>query len=226
MCGRFTQTQSAEIIAAAFQLAQVPTLELSYNIAPSQSAATVLKTSTQTERQLEWLTWGLVPSWAKEKKLGARLINARAETVAEKPAFRTAFRRRRCLVLADGFYEWQTSQTGKQPFYFHLQDHQPFAFAGLWEQWQPPTGSLLQTFTILTTSANTLLQAIHHRMPVILQPQDYDLWLDPEITAPEVLQPFLQPYSAEAMAAYPVSTAVNRPTHNKPECIEPLPSSV
>ncbi|MBD0388800.1 MAG: SOS response-associated peptidase [Nostoc sp. C3-bin3] len=222
MCGRYSQTQPAEIIAKAFQVDNVPTLEPRYNIAPTQSVSSVLQTSASTNRQFKMLYWGLIPSWAKDSKIGAKLINARAETVAEKPAFRSAFRQRRCLVLADGFYEWQQqeSKKQKQPFYFRLSDEHPFAFAGLWERWEDATGEEIESCTLLTTEPNELMRPIHNRMPVILDPKDYDLWLDPEVKKSELLQPLLRPYPTEEMTAYPVSKAVNKPSNDSTECIE------
>lgn len=221
MCGRFTLSQSAEAIASVFQLNQVPTLEPRYNIAPTQPVATVLQTSAH-ERQFQLLRWGLIPAWAKDATMGSRLINARAETVAEKPSFRSAFRHRRCLVIADGFYEWRRQDGKKQPFYFRMQNQQPFAFAGLWEHWQDPKGEAIDSCTILTTEANELLQQIHERMPVILNPKDYDLWLDPTVQKLEQLQQLLQPYSSTVMTSYPVSTKVNKPTNDTPELINSL----
>ena len=220
MCGRFTLSQSAEAIASVFQLNQVPTLEPRYNIAPTQPVATVLQTSAH-ERQFQLLRWGLIPAWAKDATMGSRLINARAETVAEKPSFRSAFRHRRCLVIADGFYEWRRQDGKKQPFYFRMQNQQPFAFAGLWEHWQDPKGEAIDSCTILTTEANELLQQIHERMPVILNPKDYDMWLDPTMQI-EQLQQLLQPYSSAVMTSYPVSTKVNKPTNDTPELINSL----
>lgn len=221
MCGRFTLRHSGEAIASSFQLPEVPQLQPRYNIAPTQSVSTVLG-SLDSIHQLHQLHWGLIPSWAKDTKMGARLINARAETVGEKPAFRSAFRHRRCLVVADGFYEWQRQENKKQPFYFRLQNDQPFAFAGLWEQWKSPDGEEIQSCTILTTEANDLLRSIHNRMPVILDPKDYDLWLDPAVQNTESLQQLLRPYQPEAMTSYAVSTKVNNPTNNTPECINSL----
>jgi len=222
MCGRYSQTQSAEIIAKAFQVDNVPTLEPRYNIAPTQWVSSVLQTSASTNRQFKMLYWGLIPSWAKDSKIGAKLINARAETVAEKPAFRSAFRQRRCLVLADGFYEWQQQEAKKQkqPFYFRLSDEHPFAFAGLWERWEDATGEEIESCTLLTTEPNELMRPIHNRMPVILDPKDYDLWLDPEVKKSELLQPLLRSYPTEEMTAYPVSKAVNKPSNDSTECIE------
>lgn len=176
-------------------------------------------------RQFRHLYWGLIPSWAKDPQIGARLINARSETVAEKPAFRTAFQRRRCLVLADGFYEWQRRPKGKQPFYFQVRsdvDRPLFAFAGLWEHWESSEGDTIDSCTILTTEPNALLRSIHDRMPVILQPQDYQLWLDPTVQKPELLLPLLRPYCSEQMTGYPVSSKVNNPRHDRPDCIEPI----
>jgi putative SOS response-associated peptidase YedK len=223
MCGRYTQTQSASAIAAAFALDEVPPLPPRYNIAPTQLVGTVLQMQQQRDRQFRVLRWGLVPSWAKDPAIGSRMINARAETVAEKPSFRTALRYRRCLVIADGFYEWQRQGSKKQPFYFHLNDHQPFGFAGLWEQWESQTtGEILETCTILTTEANDVLRPVHDRMPVILQPKDYDRWLDPDLNKSADLLPLLQPYSAEVMQSYPVSAVVNKATSDRPECIQPL----
>lgn len=221
MCGRFTLSQSSEIIAKTFHLAEVPTLEPRYNIAPTQMIATVLQTNEQNERQLQLLRWGLIPSWAKDAAMGARLINARAETVTEKPSFSSAFRHRRCLVIADGFYEWQRQERKKQPFYFRLKNGQLFAFAGLWERWQDPNGNAIASCTILTTEANELLSPIHDRMPVILAPKDYDLWLA-GIENPTNLQQLLCPYKADAMTSYAVSTNVNNPANNSPECINSL----
>ncbi len=227
MCGRFTQTQSPETIAAAFQLNTLPQWKPRYNIAPTQLVAVVLRTANSTERQFQQLRWGLIPSWAKDKAIGSRLINARAETVSEKPSFRAAFKKRRCLILADGFYEWQRQENGKQPFYFQLQSGEPFAFAGLWECWQDQQGNAIApqkhlTCTILTITANALMQSYHHRMPVILNPTDYDCWLDPTLQTPAQLQPLLQPYPSDTMTAYPVSKMVNKPSNERPECLQPL----
>jgi putative SOS response-associated peptidase YedK len=232
MCGRYSQTQAAEIIAKAFQLDNVPALEPRYNIAPTQSVATVLQTSASKNRQFKMMHWGLIPRWAKDPKIGSKLINARAETVAEKPAFKSAFRQRRCLVVADGFYEWQQQENKKQkqPYYFRLNDGQPFAFAGLWEHWEDASGEKIESCTFMTTDANELMHSIHNRMPVILDPKDYDLWLDPEVKEPELLQPLLHPYPTQEMLAYPVSKVVNKPSNDSVECIErveaPLSSSI
>jgi putative SOS response-associated peptidase YedK len=167
--------------------------------------------------------WGLVPSWAKDRWAGSRMINARAETIAQKPAYRAAFRRRRCLVLADGFYEWQRLDGKKRPYFIHLRSDRPFAFAGLWEHWQGPEEEL-QSCALVTTEANDLMRPIHDRMPVILPEADYARWLDPSLDEPESLLPLLRSYPSEAMAAYRVSTYVNSPTHDAPACVEREPA--
>lgn len=230
MCGRFTLTQSAKGLAEHFLLDEEFPLVPGYNIAPTQPVP-VIRAGKTTKREFDYLYWGLIPSWSKDPTIGARMINARSETVAEKPSFRTAFKRRRCLIAADGFYEWQQSspkKTGakKQPFYFQLQEHQPFGFAGLWEYWHSPDGGEIESCVILTTAANEQMQPIHDRMPVILSPDDYDLWLDPAVQSPDRLFPLLSPYPAEQMRHYPVSTQVNNPGHDSPDCIVPLEETV
>ncbi|MBD2462653.1 SOS response-associated peptidase [Oscillatoria sp. FACHB-1407] len=221
MCGRFSLGQTGKAIAETFQLSVEPDVMPRYNIAPTQPAPVVLAMADEP-RHFQLLYWGLIPSWAKDPKMGARLINARAETVAEKPSFRAAFKRRRCLVVTDGFYEWQRSDTGKQPYYFQMRSHQPFAFAGLWEHWQGADGSEIDSCTILTTEANDLLSSIHDRMPVILHPQDYDLWLDPDMQQTDRLEALLQPYDTDPMMSYPVSPRMNSPKYDDPTCVEPI----
>ncbi|MGH8002172.1 MAG: SOS response-associated peptidase [Brasilonema sp.] len=222
MCGRFTLIQTAEALYQTFHVEKIPDLEPQYNIAPTQMIGTVLYNQASEQREFQKLRWGLIPSWSKEPPDGVKLINARAETVAEKPAFRSAFKYRRCLVLADGFYEWQLHEGQRQPYYFRIHEGKPFAFAGLWEQWKSSKEEEITSCTILTTQANELVQPVHERMPVILQQQDYDVWLNPEIQTPEVLQQLLHPYPSEAMTAYPVSKVVNSPKYNIPDCIKPL----
>lgn len=170
---------------------------------------------------MDLLHWGLIPSWSKDPEIGSRMINARAETLHEKPSFRAAFRRRRCLIPADGFYEWQRLERKKQPYYFCRNDHQPFAFAGLWEHWESADGEI-ESCTIVTTAANDLLKSIHDRMPVILQPEDYDLWLDPQVQETDRLQHLLFPDEDSPFIRYPVSTKVNRPQNDDPDCIEAI----
>jgi putative SOS response-associated peptidase YedK len=222
MCGRFTLGATAATLAAQFDLANVPTWTPRYNIAPTQEVLVVLQPSPQANREARLHRWGLIPPWAKDPSIGNRMINARAETVATKPAFRRAFKERRCLLLADGLYEWQRQERRKQPFYIRLRDGRPFAFAGLWEHWEGSEGMAIQSCTILTTTSNEVVGRIHDRMPVILSPTDYDRWLDPSIQEPAVLQTLLRPYPADEMMAYPVSTRVNNPANDSPECVELL----
>ncbi|OGC00520.1 MAG: hypothetical protein A3G35_13730 [candidate division NC10 bacterium RIFCSPLOWO2_12_FULL_66_18] len=221
MCGRFSLGTPATSLVAQFNLFGVPAWAPRYNIAPTQQAPTVVKAASQLARQFKMHRWGLIPPWAKDPGIGSQLINARAETVAIKPAFRKAFRERRCLILADGFFEWQRRGRHKQPFHIRMRDGRPFAFAGLREYWEGPEGPGIDSCTILTTTTNELVGALHDRMPVILAPQDYDLWLDPGIREAERLQSLLHAYPSEEMAAYPVSTRVNNPANDSPECVEP-----
>lgn len=227
MCGRFSLKTTGAALQTQFQLPDTPAIEPRYNIAPTQQIAVVQQ--TENGPALQFLRWGLVPAWARDPAIGSKMINARAETVAEKPAFRQSFKTRRCLVLADGFYEWQAAARGgrKQPFYFALQDERPFALAGLWEHWEGKNGTdgPLDTCTIITTEANELLRPVHERMPVMLHPEDYALWLDPAMKQPEPLQALLRPYPPEAMISYPIGYAVNDVRNDSPECIAPLSST-
>jgi putative SOS response-associated peptidase YedK len=218
MCGRFAQKSSAKKIAKQFKVEEVPPLVERYNVASTQS---VLAVREPGEREAVFLKWGLVPRWAKDAAIGNRLINARAETVTEKPSFREAFAGRRCLVPLDGFYEWARRGDSKRPFYFYMRDEEPFAVAGLWEVWEGDGGPL-ETCTLLTTEANELLAPYHDRMPVILRPEDYELWLNTEVRRAEVLQPLLRPYPREEMTAYAVSPVVNSPSNDSRRCIESL----
>jgi putative SOS response-associated peptidase YedK len=222
MCGRFCQESSVEEIAAVFGVG-VGDLPPRYNVAPSQSVAAIVQLP-EAPPQLQMLRWGLIPSWAKDPKIGYKLINARAETVAEKPSFRSAFRQRRCLIPATGFYEWQQVEGSrqKQPYFIGLQDEGLFAFAGLYERWESPGGDVLETCTIITTAANKLVEPIHERMPVILASQDYDRWLGPCVGEIGSLQALLKPYPAADMKIYPVSSLVNNPKHDSPECKQPI----
>ena len=221
MCGRFSLGASATKLAELFDLTEVPNWAPRYNIAPTQELLVVLKAPEDPGRKISRRRWGLIPSWAKDRGIGNQLINAQAETVATKPAFRAAFRKRRCLVPADGFYEWTQQGRQKQPYYIRLRDGGPFAIAGLWEHWEGPDGNGVDSCTLLTTSANDLISAFHHRMPVILNPTNYDLWLDPAVQEAGPLQSLLQPYPSENMTAYPVRTLVNNPANDAPGCIEP-----
>jgi putative SOS response-associated peptidase YedK len=220
MCGRFTLTAKPAELQELFTFIQQPIdLAPRYNIAPSQAVAVI---PNENERKLEMFKWGLIPSWAKDPKIGYKMINARAETLAEKPAFRTALKRRRCLVVADGFFEWKKDGTAKQPMYITLKDGRPFAFAGLWEVWKDPKGEWLKTCTIVTTEPNELMADIHNRMPVILKPEAYDQWLTPgDLGTVEALS-LLGPYDARQMQAVPVSTAVNSPAMDNPQLVMPL----
>ena len=197
-------------------------LEPPYNIAPTQQALTVLEGGEG--RQPALVRWGLIPSWARDPSIGARMINARAETIAEKPSFRTALRRRRCLVLADGFYEWQKvpGSRGKRPMRIVMRTGEPFAFAGLWEAGRDPAGQVIPSCTIITTGANELLAPIHHRMPVILPREAESLWLDTTVDDPGLLEQMLGPYDADQMDAYEVSTLVNSAANNTPQVVEPV----
>ena len=222
MCGRFTLRAPASLIAEQFSLFEVPLLKPRFNIAPTQPVPVVRMTPQQPEprREFVFLHWGLVPSWADDPAIGNRMINARAETVAEKPSFRAALRRRRCLVVADGFYEWQKQGKRRQPMFIHLRDDRPLAFAGLWESWEGADHSSLESCTILTTEANDLVRPIHDRMPVIVAPGDYARWLAPAVERPEAVLPLLRPYPSEPMEAYPVSTWVNSPARDEAKCLE------
>jgi putative SOS response-associated peptidase YedK len=221
MCGRYNLTAPPDVLARVFCVPSVPPLPPRYNIAPTQAVAIVRQSAA---RELALVRWGLIPSWSSDPAIGNRLINARAETVAEKPSFRAAFRQRRCLVLADGFYEWQKAVKHKQPYHIRMKDDGPFAFAGLWERWQEPGGEPIESFTILTTEANELMKPLHDRMPVILAPWDYDRWIDPRSREVEELQALLVPCPDEWLTATAVSSYVNSPKNEGPKCLEPVPA--
>lgn len=217
MCGRFAQTQSGESIAKTFQLSVVPEVKPRYNIAPSQPVSVITQSRQTSDRVYHEKRWGLIPGWSKDPSIGHKLINARSETVAEKPSFRNAFQKRRCLVVADGFYEWQkaSGDRAKQPYLIQLESRSLFAFAGLWERWKDPeTDKPTFTCTILTTKASDQMVPIHHRMPVILSPENYDTWLDPSFYNPGELEALLQPFDAEALEMAPVSHDVNNPRND------------
>jgi len=229
MCGRFSLSSDPKALADQFSLRLdgLPPLAPRYNIAPTQPVVAVKARNVQGERELVVLQWGLVPSWAKDPAMGSRMINARAETVSEKPSFRTAFKRRRCLLPADGFYEWAKTENGKQPYHIRRGDGAPFAMAGVWEQWQGADGSEIISCAILTTAANSRMKAIHHRMPVILFPHEYSLWLElEERKSPERLS-MLASREWEGMEAVPVSSFVNNARNEGSGCIAPagLPDS-
>ncbi len=222
MCGRYVLTTPGEVLAELFEVA--PPLELAarYNIAPTQPVP-IVRVTEAGPREMALVGWGLVPHWAKEKEIGGRLINARAETLAEKPAFRASFKHRRCLIPADGFYEWKAEPGGKQPYLLRLRGGGPFAFAGLWSRWRDPAAETpFDSCAIVTTTPNELAATVHDRMPAILPRERHALWLDPTVDDPVALGALLAPLPASAMEAYPVSKRVNSPAHEDPRCIEPL----
>ena len=225
MCGRFTLATEFNKLNEHFDNLQLE-LEFSprYNITPTQDVAVIANTNeVGMGHQVEFYHWGLIPSWAKDPKIGSRMINARSETLTEKPSFRSAYKRRRCLILADGYYEWQTvtGEKAKQPIYVRLKSQNPFAFAGLWEEWKANyMENPLRSCTIITCSPNSFLEEYHHRMPVILPKDTYAQWLAPGEQSTEMLQPLLKPYPDGEMEAYPVSRFVNRPANDSPECIQ------
>ena len=222
MCGRFTLTVDPADLQETFEgFTFPPKFAPRFNIAPTQP---ILAIPNDGRNAADFFVWGLIPSWAKDPSIGARLINARAETLAEKPSFRGGFKYKRCLILADGFYEWK-SQPGtktKIPHFIFLKNRQPFAFAGLWDEWHSPDGGTLRSATIITTEPNELMATIHNRMPVILHSSDYAQWLDASPRAPADLLPLLQPFPANEMSAHPVSTLVNSPANDRAELVVPV----
>ena len=220
MCGRFTLRTPAERLAEEFEVEEMPEIEARYNIAPTQSVLSVRQTPDGREARM--LKWGLVPSWAKDSSMGNRLINARSETVEEKPAFRRAFKKRRCLIPADGFYEWMGVSGPKQPYLIEMRDERPFGLAGLWEKWAGEEGRVIETCAILTTAANEVMRVIHDRMPVILDSDEYELWLDEDERKQDLRLKLLRPYGASEMRAYPVSLRINSPRHEGEELVKAL----
>ncbi len=221
MCGRFTLTVDPAELRQDFSAYTFPSeFAPRFNIAPSQP---VLAIPNDDRNEADFFVWGLIPMWAKDPAIGNRLINARGETLAEKPAFRGSLKYKRCLILADGFYEWKSGpgRKTKTPFFIHMKDRKPFAFAGLWDSWNSPDGSLIKSCTIITTEPNDLMTLIHNRMPAILHPREYAQWLDPSPQTPDQLKPLIKPYPAEAMDAYPVSPLVNKPSNDMPELVVP-----
>lgn len=219
MCGRFTLSTSPDALQRAFPGLEPPEdYRPRYNIAPTQSVLALRSQDGSTRPA--WLRWGLVPSWAKDPAIGNRMINARAETVAQKPSFRTAYRQRRCLVLADGFYEWMKVGRAKVPMRIRFADDRPFTIAGLWERWAPDGAEPLETCTLITTAARPDLEEIHPRMPVILDPADRERWLDPEAESRD-LEGLLKPYPGQGLEGYAVSTLVNSPANDVPDCLVP-----
>lgn len=221
MCGRFTLTVDPAEFQDKFGNFTFPKkFAPRFNIAPTQP---VLAVPNNDKFKADFFVWGLIPMWAKDPSIGNRLINARGETVAEKPSFRGSLKYKRCLIFADGFYEWKT-QPGKKtktPFYIHMKDRKPFAFAGLWDTWNSSNGSLIRSCTLITTEPNELMAMIHDRMPVILHPRDYAKWLEPSAQTPDQVLPLIKPFPADTMDAYPVSTLVNKASRDLPEMVVP-----
>ena len=221
MCGRFVQYTLFPLLEKEFSLkfgADVP-LRQSYNIAPTQDVPVVVN---EEGNRLSLCRWGLIPPWSRDAAIGSRMINARAETLAEKPSFKGPYRKHRCLILADGFYEWRKTESGKVPVYITMRDGRPFGFAGLYSDWRPPEGDPIRTCTIVTTEPNELLKPIHNRMPVIIRPENREHWLDPGVQDPEKLSPLLAPYSSDELDMWEVSRTVNSPVNDSPENIVPV----
>ncbi|MGC1376361.1 MAG: SOS response-associated peptidase [Anaerolineales bacterium] len=230
MCGRFTLTADPAELQEAFPQFSFPNEgRPRFNIAPSQPVLVLPNDGTPTlaggarGNRADYFLWGLIPSWSKDPTMGARLINARAETLGEKPSFRGSYKYHRCLVFADGFYEWkpEPGTKAKTPHFIRLTSGLPFAFAGLWDEWHSPDGSQIKSCTIITTAPNELMSKLHDRMPVILPPDAFAQWLDPAPRPPSALQNLLVPYPSAAMTAYPVSTLVNSPANDRAECVVP-----
>jgi putative SOS response-associated peptidase YedK len=231
MCGRYTLSSPVEVIADLFEITfpahggeqlELPEIHPRYNLAPTQEAPVALVREPGAPRTLALLRWGLIPYWAKEASIGNRMINARAEGVADKPAYRFSFKKKRCLIPTDGFYEWKKEGKGKQPYLIRHRDHRPFAFAGLWSTWKSPEGPVIETFTILTTDANGAIRELHNRMPVVVDRADFGTWLDPKVEDKEKLQALLKPAPDEDFELIRVSKAVNSPAHDAADCVEPV----
>lgn len=221
MCGRYRLTAKERYLRDHFGLDIDVAWSPRWNIAPTQMIPTVRQNATEPRRILSLMRWGLIPRWTKEPSIGLRTINAMSETAAEKPAFRDAFRFRRCLVPADGFYDWKKiAPKGKQPYSFGTLDGSVFAFAGLWDRWRSPDNAVIESCAILTTPPNALVAEVHDRMPAILGIEDYDQWLDPGVTEPERVADCLNPFNARLMKRYPVSSHVNRPENDDPVCAQ------
>jgi putative SOS response-associated peptidase YedK len=221
MCGRYSLATPAQQVAEHFGLAGVPELSPRYNIAPTQSVAIVRTSGDEAAPILEFRRWGLIPSWAKDPAIGSRMINARVETAAEKPAFRSAFRRRRCLVPADGFYEWKPHPKRRRPHHVRLADGELFGLAGLFEAWKSSEGETIGSCTLLTTAANAALRALHDRMPILIDPEHYGGWLDPDLQDPEAILSLIQPSTSDRLRFHPVDFRVNNPRNDDVGCIEP-----
>ncbi len=218
MCGRYRLSRRKQLIAEYFDTVDEIDWEPRYNLAPTQNVGIIRQDREHPVRKFSLVRWGLIPYWAKDPGIGQKMINARSETVLDKPAFREAFQNRRCLVPADGFYEWKRTGRSKQPLHIGMQDDSLFAFAGIWDRWKDAHGNAVETVSILTTTPNSLLAEVHDRMPVILEPEDYDLWLDPGFTDLDTLTAMLKPLDAALMKCYAVGTLVNSPANDNPGC--------
>lgn len=222
MCGRVTVTRKAQSIAEFFSALNLAEDHISYNVSPTQVLPVVRTDPERGQRTLEDLHWGLIPSWAKDPKIANRLINARSETLSEKPSFRGAYKYRRCIVAVDGFYEWRKEGNRKQPYFFKSSIDQPLPFAGLWESWTSPDGASLDSCTIITTQANDLMKPIHHRMPAMVKQEHQAAWLDPRLQDTEALREVTQSPPNEVLTCYPVSSFVNHSGNDGPDCVAPI----
>ncbi len=223
MCGRYRLSRRKQIVEQYFaSVSGEAEWSPRYNIAPTQPVPVIRQNSKEPARKLSLVRWGLIPSWAKDPSVAASTINARSETAGTKPAFRDALKYRRCLVPADGFYEWQRTGKAKQPYCFEVGEGELFAFAGIWDRWKDPRGNTVETCSILTTTPNTVTSVVHDRMPVILDPDSYGLWLDPGMRDVSVASELLMPYDARLMRCYPVSTRVNSAANDDEECSRPM----
>ncbi len=220
MCGRFVTTFDSEMIQRLFDLPDAPEMPTRFNVAPTQPIYAV-RADERGDRESAYLRWGLIPSWAKDTSKTTGMINARSETVHEKPSFKAAFKRRRCIVPITGFYEWQKTPSGKQPHFIHAVDDEPLGVAGIWEAWTQGEEVYMETCALLTTDANETVAPVHHRMPVILDPDIWDIWLDPAMERPSDVIPFLVPCAPAKLEAYPVSRYVNSPRNDDAKCIQP-----
>ena len=218
MCGRYRLSKRKQLIGEYFETANEVDWEPRYNIAPSQTVGIVRQDPSRPRREFSRVRWRSIPYWAKEASIGHKMINARSETVADKPAFHESFKNRRCLIPADAFYEWARTGKAKQPFHFGTQDDRLFAFAGIWDRWKDGSGNPVETCSILTTTPNSLLAAVPDRMPVILERDDYELWLDPGVRKIDALSEMPKPFDPALMKSYSVSTRVNAPKNDDPEC--------
>ncbi len=223
MCGRYRLSRRKQILEEYFaSVSGEEEWSPRFNIAPTQSVPVIRQNSKEPVRELSLVRWGLIPSWAKDPSAAAKMINARSETAGTKPAFRDALKYRRCLIPADGFYEWQRTGKAKQPYCFEVNDGQLFAFAGIWDRWRDGSGRTVETCSILTTTPNAVTSTVHDRMPVILDPDGYDLWLDPGMKDVSVVSELLKPYDARLMRCYLVSTRVNSVANDDEECSRPM----